>query len=486
MTVLIDNQWQVGEGTYFESTNPYNDDILWCGNAASEKQVLAAVTSAASASFMWRQKSIHERISAVNAFIEKLSEQSETFAYLIASETGKPLWEAKTEAAAMIAKANISVRAYDLRTGFSANALPAGQALVRHYPIGTFAILGPYNFPGHLPNGHIIPALLAGNTVVLKPSELTPKVAEEMVKLWCEVLPKGVLNLVQGKGDVGKALCAAEAIDGVLFTGSAKTGFALHEQFAGKPEKMLALEMGGNNPLVVSAHFGELDACVYQIIQSAFITSGQRCTCARRLFLPQGEKGDAVLARLIQTTQKLAIGDPLSSASPFLGTLISSQAAEHVLHAEEAMIAQGGVSLLQAKHLKAAQLSPGIVDMTKIQLRMDEEIFGPLLQVMRYQHLDDAIDMANSTRFGLSAGLISTEDAEWDTFIVRIRAGIVNRNLPLTGASGEAPFGGLGASGNFRPSAFYAADYCAYPVASMEHHAPVLPSTLSPGIDFNK
>ncbi len=486
MTVLIDNQWQIGEGKYFDSTNPYNDDLLWSGNGASEKQVLAAVTSAVSARFMWRQKNIQERISAVNAFIKKLSAQSEAFAHLIASETGKPLWEAKTEVSAMIAKAEISIRAYDLRTGFSVKTLPVGQALVRHHPIGTFAILGPYNFPGHLPNGHIIPALLAGNTLVLKPSELTPKVAEEMVKLWCEVLPPGVLNLVHGKGEVGKALCAAEAIDGVLFTGSAKTGFALHQQFAGKPEKMLALEMGGNNPLVISEHFGELDACVYQIIQSAFITSGQRCTCARRLFLPQGSKGDGVLARLIQTTQKLVIGDPLSIASPFLGTLISSQAAEHVLHAEQAMLSQGGVSLLASKHIKAAQLSPSIVDTTPIQSRMDEEIFGPLLQVIRYQQLEDAIDMANNTRFGLSAGLISTKEGDWDTFITQIRAGIVNRNFPLTGASGEAPFGGLGASGNFRPSAFYAADYCAFPVASMENDAPVLPSTLSPGIEFDK
>lgn len=214
---------------------------------------------------------------------------------------------------------------------------------------------------------------------------------------------------------------------------------------------MLALEMGGNNPMVISEHYGDSDATVYTIIQSAFISSGQRCTCVRRLYVPQGTKGDALLDKLVSVTAKLRIDQPFAEPAPFMGPLVSEAAAQAILKAQADLQALGGKSLLEARALHAAFITPAIIDVTAIERLPDDEYFGPLLQVVRYQTLAQAVELANDTRFGLSAGLVSTDDGEWDYFVEHIRAGIVNRNRQLTGASGDAPFGGPGASATYAP-----------------------------------
>ena len=348
------------------------------------------------------------------------------------------------------------------------------------------AVFGPYNFPGHLPNGHIVPALLAGNCVVFKPSELTPGSAEATVKIWEKAgLPKGVLNLLQGGRDTGAALAEHAGIDGLFFTGSSQTGAHLHRQFAAQPQKILALEMGGNNPLVVG-DYRNLDATVHHIVQSAFISAGQRCTCARRLIVPAGDAGDRLMGRLIDVAARLKVGAFDDADPPFMGAVISLAAAENLLRAQTDLWSRGATSLLEMKALKAgtALLSAGIVDVTGIADLPDEEHFGPLLQVLRYNHFDDALTMANNTRYGLAAGLLSESAGEYANFLRHIRAGIVNWNRPLTGASSASPFGGVGASGNHRASAYYATDYCAYPQASLESATLTLPEKLSPGLSL--
>lgn len=485
MTHWIAGEWVAGQGEPIDSLSPYNNEVVWQGDSATPAQVDAAVSAARTAFLSWKKLSFAEREAVVLAFAQQVKNNSEHIAEIIAKETGKPIWETRTEAAAMAGKIAISIRAYHERTGESQREAAGNQIVLRHRPLGVMAVFGPYNFPGHLPNGHIVPALLAGNTVVFKPSEQTPLTGEFAMKLWEQAgLPKGVINLVQGAKETGIALADAKGIDGVLFTGSANTGHILHRQFAGQPDKMLALEMGGNNPMVISEHYGEVDATVYTIIQSAFISAGQRCTCARRLYVPVGEKGDILVSKLVEATQKIRVDQPFAEPAPFMGPQISKAAADFILNAQANLQQLGGVSLLEAKAGEAAFVSPGIIDATAIEQLPDEEYFGPLLQLVRYQTLEQAVELANDTRFGLSAGLVSTQDSEWDYFVDHIRAGIVNRNRQLTGASGDAPFGGPGASGNLRPSAFYAADYCAYPMASMEGEATVLPATLSPGVEL--
>ncbi|WP_435247918.1 succinylglutamate-semialdehyde dehydrogenase [Vibrio sp. nBUS_14] len=485
MTQWIAGQWVAGQGDAMTSVSPYNNEVVWQGDSATPAQVESAVTAARDAFLVWKKLSFAEREAVVLNFAEKVKENSEEIAQIIAKETGKPIWETRTEAGAMAGKIAISIRAYHERTGEASREAAGNQIVLRHRPLGVMAVFGPYNFPGHLPNGHIVPALLSGNTVVFKPSEQTPWTGEFAMKLWQEAgLPAGVINLVQGAKETGIALADAKGLDGVLFTGSANTGHILHRQFAGQPGKMLALEMGGNNPMVISDQFGDADATVYTIIQSAFISAGQRCTCARRLYVPVGEKGDQLLDKLVAATLKIRVEQPFAEPAPFMGPQISEAAAKFILDAQANLQSLGGVSLVEAKAGEAAFVSPGIIDATNIAELPDEEYFGPLLQVVRYQSLEQAVELANDTRFGLSAGLVSTDDSEWEYFVDHIRAGIVNRNRQLTGASGDAPFGGPGASGNLRPSAYYAADYCAYPMASMEGGETQLPATFSPGIEL--
>ncbi|MBX8522416.1 succinylglutamate-semialdehyde dehydrogenase [Pseudomonas cichorii] len=483
-TLYIAGIWQDGQGDAFDSLNPVTQQVLWSGQGASASQVETAVQAARQAFAGWASRSLEDRLSVLEAFAASLKTHADELSHCIGEETGKPLWESATEVTSMVNKIAISVQSYRERTGEKSGPLGDATAVLRHKPHGVVAVFGPYNFPGHLPNGHIVPALLAGNTVLFKPSELTPKVAELTVKCWIEAgLPAGVLNLLQGGRETGIALAANPGIDGVFFTGSSRTGNALHQQFAGRPDKILALEMGGNNPLVVD-EVRDVDAAVYTVIQSAFISAGQRCTCARRLLVPQGAWGDAFLARLVAVTAALEVGAFDRQPAPFMGSVISLQAAAALLAAQRDLLSKGANALLEMTqpHEQAALLTPGIIDVSAVSERPDEELFGPLLQVIRYAGFEAAIAEANDTQYGLAAGLLSDSEARYKQFWLQSRAGIVNWNKQLTGAASSAPFGGVGASGNHRASAYYAADYCAYPVASLEATALTLPATLTPGI----
>ncbi|MEA3119591.1 MAG: succinylglutamic semialdehyde dehydrogenase, partial [Paraburkholderia sp.] len=434
----------------------------------------------------WSATPLETRCEIVRRFAVLLGERKETFAHAIGRETGKPLWEARTEVVSMAAKVDISISAYHERTGERRTPMADGFAVLRHRPHGVVAVFGPYNFPGHLPNGHIVPALIAGNTVVFKPSELAPAVAQATVEAWRDAgLPAGVLNLVQGEQNTGMALANHRQIDGLFFTGSSGTGTLLHKRFGGRPEIVLALEMGGNNPLVV-AEVADVDAAVHHTIQSAYLSAGQRCTCARRIFVPRSAFGDRFLARLIEVSSRIAYGPYDAEPQPFMGAVVSARAAARLVAAQERLVAAGARALLQMEQGDAnlGFVSPAILDVSGVRDLPDEEHFGPLAQVIRYASFDEAIERANDTAYGLSAGLLADDEAAWAQFRRMIRAGIVNWNRPTNGASSAAPFGGTGRSGNHRPSAYYAADYCAYPMASVESAQLQMPASVPPGLHF--
>lgn len=487
MSLWINGDWVTGRAEARSKHNPVSGERVWQGFDADVEQVSEAVRAARRAFPGWAKKPFSARQQIAETFAELLERHKASLTEIIAKETGKPRWEAATEITAMINKIAISVKSFHSRTGEQETAMVDGAATLRHRPHGVLAVFGPYNFPGHLPNGHIVPALLAGNTVIFKPSELTPGSGEAVVRLWEEAgLPAGVLNLVQGGRAVGEALSREADLDGLLFTGSSNTGFSLHRQLAGQPQKILALEMGGNNPLIVDEP-QDLDAAVHLTIQSAFVTAGQRCTCARRLLVKRGAKGDAFLKRLVAVTARIIPDDWNAEPQPFMGGLVSEQAAVNVRRAWEQHLTNGGVSLLEPRLLAegTSLVTPGIIEMSQARDVADEEVFGPLLCVWRYDSFDEAIAMANDTRYGLSCGLISSEREKFDQLLQEARAGIVNWNKPLTGAASTAPFGGTGASGNHRPGAWYAADYCAWPMASLESPSLSLPETLNPGLDFS-
>lgn len=483
MTHLINGQWLDGDAEILTKADPVSGETLWQGHAASAAQVTAACEAARDAFPAWARRPLAERQAIVEKFAVGLEAHKTALAETIARETGKPRWEALTEVGAMINKIGFSVKAYHSRTGEQHE----GESSLRHRPHGVLAVFGPYNFPGHLPNGHIVPALLAGNCVVFKPSELTPLTAEKTVELWLAAgLPAGVLALLQGGRETGQALANCQQIDGLLFTGSAHTGYQLHRQFAGQPEKMLALEMGGNNALIVEDP-ADTDAAVNITLQSAFITAGQRCTCARRLLVKRGDAGDAFLQRLVEVAGRLQPAAWNTEPQPFMGSVISTGAAEKIMGEWQRRVEAGGEVLLAMRwpDRHSAILTPGIIDLTGVQGIPDEEVFGPLLGIVRYETFEEAIALANQTRYGLSCGLISPSRQQFDQLLLEARAGIVNWNKPLTGAASTAPFGGIGASGNHRASAWYAADYCAWPMASLETPDLTLPATLSPGLDFS-
>lgn len=469
-SLITTNHRKQGSGPSFTSTNPATGEILWQGFAASSSEVNDAVHQAAQSFEAWSNLPIDERSRFLSDYADALRDSQKFLVEIISQETGKPLWDSAGEVSAMIQKIGLSLEAYGRRCAGIIRDLPQGRSITRHRPHGVIAVLGPYNFPGHLPNSHIIPALLAGNTIVFKPSELTPRVAEEVFRCWEKVnLPSGVLNLIQGGRETGKALIEHPAIQGLCFTGSYPTGRYLSEFFGKDPSKILALELGGNNPLVIGS-IDDIQTAVYLTIRSAFLTSGQRCTCARRLIVPQTPEGDAFLVKLIAETTKISVGPYTQHPEPFMGPVISTQHAQHLLDKQNELKAMGGQTLVEMHALQPGVpfLSPGLMDVTPIAHRPDEEIFGPFLQVIRVKSFEEAIQEANNTKFGLAAGLFSQSIDEYHAFYNHVQAGIINWNTQLTGASSAAPFGGIKWSGNHRPSAFYAADYCSYPVASFE------------------
>ncbi len=483
---FIGGAWRAGSGAELFTFDPASGRQTWASRAADTDDVEQACRAARAAFGSWSETPLERRIAVCVRFRDLLKEHAEELALLISEEVGKPLWESRTEVATMANKIDISVQAHAARTGESQNKVADGTAVLRHRPHGVFGVFGPYNFPGHLPNGHIVPALIAGNTVVFKPSEYAPRSAIRTVQLWrLAGLPDGVLNLVNGARDTGVALGQNALLDGVLFTGSSQTGSALHRQFGGQPGKMLALEMGGNNALVVW-DVSDIDAAVYHAVSSAFISAGQRCTCARRLVVQDTPAGAAFVARLVEVASRIVAGAADAEPAPFMGPVISAAVAGRLLAAQADMVAKGGTSLLPMRQLAEGTgfVSAGIVDVTDARGIADEEWFGPLLQVIRAPDFDSALKIANATEFGLAASLLSNDPALWQTFQLRARAGIVNWNRPTTGAASSAPFGGVGKSGNHRPSAYYAADYCAYPVASIENSALEMPAKLSPGLTF--
>ena len=449
------------------STDPATGDEVWAGDIGD---AAAEVAAARAAWPEWAAHSVSYRIEAMRRFANEVRAREQDFADVISRETGKPFWEARTEVAAVVGKVEISANAYLERTPMRRLEGALGSKVaVRHKPHGVLAVLGPYNFPAHLPNGHIVPALIAGNAVVFKPSEKTPATGVFLVDcLLAAGVPEGVVRVLIGGPEQGKALAGQPGIDGLLFTGSARAGMALHKQYAEMPHKMLALELGGNNPLVVW-RTADIDAAAMIAVQSAFLSAGQRCTAARRLIVEDGAEGPLVAA-ICKLIDRIIVDHPYAKPPPFMGPVIDLAAADHLQSQYMALMMKGGkpIRRLDRPIEERPYLTPALIDVTDAKDRPDDEMFGPVLQMIRVKDFDAAIDEANNTRFGLAASLVGGTPAMYDKFWANVRAGVINWNKPTNGAPSNAPFGGIGLSGNHRPSAYYAADYCAYPVTSSE------------------
>jgi succinylglutamic semialdehyde dehydrogenase len=321
------------------STEPATGAELWSGEVGDAAAEVAAARAAWPA---WAAHSVAYRMETLRRFANVVRSSTDEFAELIARETGKPLWEAKTEVGAVINKVEISIAAYADRTPQKKlEAALGSKVAVRHKPHGVLAVLGPFNFPAHLPNGHIVPALIAGNAVVFKPSEKTPATGAFLVDCFLAAgVPDGVVRLLIGGPEQGRALASEPGIDGLLFTGSARAGMALHKQFAEMPHKILALELGGNNP-IVAWNVRDIPAAAAIIVQSAFLSAGQRCTAARRLIVEDGQEAELV-GEIIKLMDRLVVDEPLAEKQPFMGCVIDQASADHLQEQWVALMMKGG------------------------------------------------------------------------------------------------------------------------------------------------
>ena len=422
----------------------------------------------------WAAQPLSTRMELMRRYANEVRKVSDQLAECIARETGKPMWEARSEVEMVVAKVEVSIRAYAERTAQRKldNAIQGTSAL-RHKPHGVMAVIGPFNFPAHQLNSHAVPALIAGNAVVLKPSEKAPATGQLLAQCFHKAgVSAAVVQVLFGGPAQGMALATSEGIDGVLFTGSAHAGIAINRKLSARPDKIVALEMGGNNPIVVWDTPKISDAAVL-VIQSAFTTAGQRCSAARRLIV-KDTMYDALIAEVKNLADRIIVGAPFDEPPPFMGPVIDNAAADGLTESFLYMLTNGGKAI---KHMQRPNealpfLTPAIIDTTNMAERPDVELFGPILQVIKVDDFDAAIAEANNTRFGLCAALIGGNPQEYNRFWANIRAGIINWNRPTIGTPPGAPFGGIGLSGNHRPAGYYAADYSAYPVASAEMEQP--------------
>ncbi len=489
---LIGGQWTAHPPAKLRSRNPARpDDEIWSGDSRVD-HVSRAIDAAERALPAWAATPMERRIAVLRRFQANCKSRLSAITTLIRDETGKVQWDAAAEASLLGAKVDITlddsptgamrrVTAFDVPV----SATRTGRAWFK--PHGVMAIVGPYNFPMHLPNGHIVPALAMGNTIVFKPSDKAPACGQLLAELFDDALraenaPPGVLNLVHGAADVASSLVAHPGLNGILFTGSWPVGRRIIEANLDRPSRLIALEMGGNNAAVVMDD-ADLRQAVVECVRGAFITTGQRCTCTRRIIVHEAI-ASRFIAALCKAASNLIVGDPGASHPVFMGPIISEQARAAVLEFQASLARAGAEVLVPSTPIESPTrgwyLSPGVVRVdrftpTERDAGCDIEVFGPLVRIAVVQSLDQAIEQASATRYGLAAAIFTKNQAAAHRFLHECRAGCINVNTGTAGASSKLPFGGLGLSGNHRPAGAFSLDYCAYPVAAMTETGPDAP-----------
>lgn len=439
----------------------------------------------------WARLSMDERKNYLMRLKEIFDSHAPQMAEVISRDTGKPTWEALTEAKALSAKIDITLGQSlkliaDERVP---NALPQVEGVIRYRSRGVMAVLGPFNFPAHLPNGHIIPALISGNTVVFKPSEQTPAVGQFMAEMYEKAqFPPGVFNVVQGAGEAGGRLAANEHVDGILFTGSYDVGLKIKQETLNQYWKILALEMGGKNATVVWED-ADMDKAVYETLVGAYMTAGQRCSCTSRVIV-HPKLAEEFTEKFYQAAKKLSIGHWQEDV--FMGPLINAAAVEKYIRFQEIANRENCESLMRGKALdlknKGHYVTPSIHLVKKFDpqsVYQKSEIFGPNVAIYQSSDFDETLDIVNSTGYGLVMALFSKNKSLYDEALLRARVGLLNWNRTTNGSSSRLPFGGMGKSGNDRPSAHFAINYCTVPLASLEDHTPFDPTKILPGMNLD-
>lgn len=467
-SLFINNCWQNASGEQFISKSPNNGEVVFTGNYATKTNCNKAVLSAKQAQQNWFDLGVDARIEYIKKFVEIVKENKEDLSTTISIEVGKPKWEADAEINSIITKIEPCIDAYKSRCSDIVISKANSKGITRFRPLGVLCVIGPYNYPMHMTNGQIMAGLIAGNTIILKPSDKAPLCATKIMECWQKAqLPNGVINMVQGNGDTVKELIKNKDINGVYFTGSYKVGQIISSLCS--TNQLCALEMGGDGP-IIAWDSSDIKSAAITVIQGAFGTAGQKCVSTRRLIVPDNKFGKALIKEVVKISKKIVVGKYDGNITPFMGPLRTPQMVENALKTQKILLAKGAVSLLEAKKLALGDcfISPCIIDVTNVKYSLKEEVFAPFLRIIRVKTFEDALAEANNSEYGLAASILTEDKNKYEQFLNTAKFGLINWNKPTVGSSAWAGFGGIKNSGNFRPSGYLASDFCSYAVASAE------------------
>lgn len=449
--------------------------LLWEAGVFND-HIDAVIESAEKGFDRWRKLSFEDRIIFFKKYQEIVRSKKDEIAMALALEVGKPLWEAKTEAAALDSKVSVTITdSYErIKQKTIKEVMPKIDGHVISRPLGPCFIIGPFNFPCHLANGQILSALIAGNSIIFKPSEKTIYSAQLMMECFHEAgFPEGVINFINGTGHVASKITADKRIKGVFFTGSKAVGMKILDNTYRDLNKLVALELGGKNSTIIH-HDTNIDHALPELLRAAFLTSGQRCT-STSMILVHKKIEQEFINRFKNLTERIRVGHPTSKPDPFMGPLIDEHAEKLYFDFCQYGKDEGAEEIISPKKLDVGYegyyVSPSIHYTNKPNISgkfIQEEIFGPNCFFIPYDNIEEAIKIANSTQYGLAASIFTRDPEIYQLCVRDIESGLINLNRSTVGASARLPFGGLKNSGNHRPAAVSMIDHCIGTVASLE------------------
>lgn len=462
---------------YIKRECPADTSLILWEMPIAYNQVDEIIASAVDGFRFWRKLSITERINFLKKYQEQVISKQDAIAEAIALESGKPLWEAKTEAASVVGKVDITIndslpRVQDIHV----NDIAAGTNGSVHFrPLGPALVIGPFNFPCHLANTQILSALITGNSFIFKPSEKVAYSAQLMIDCFHEAgFPKGVVNLCQGDGEIARRLTSSKDIKGVYFTGSKEVGLQILKTTHTDLSKLVALELGGKNSSIIHKD-ANTDLALEELLRACYLTSGQRCTSTSLIPIHRSLQ-DQFIEKFHTLSKKIIVDHPIDhEKTPFMGPLIDQRSLDQYLLFMGMAKREGIEEIMRGKQLPRKKegyyVSPSIHFAKAWDNNshfLQSEIFGPNTTFIPYDEIEEAIQIVNATEYGLAAGVFTHDTAIFTKCLEDIDSGLVNHNRSTCGASAKLPFGGAKNSGNYHPAAVAMIDACVYQKASLQ------------------
>lgn len=456
---------------------PANTELTLWEMPINYNHVDGVTESAVEGYRFWKKIKLEERISFLKKFQEQVQSKKEEIARAISLEMGKPLWEAMGEANSVVGKVDVTINDSLPRVSDKSfdNIMPGIKGELAYRSIGPALIIGPFNFPCHLANTQILSALIMGNSVIFKPSEKTAYSAQLLIDCFHEAgFPKGVVNLIQGDGEVARRLLNKKEIKGVYFTGSKDVGLEILKSTHQDLTKIVALELGGKNPGILH-HDANLDVAMEELLKACYLTSGQRCTSTSIIAIHESIH-EEFIEKFHNYSKKIIVDHPIDyEKEPFMGPLVDQRAVDNYLLFMGMAKREGFEEVMRGKAISKAHngyyVSPSIhfnKTWKKDSHFLTSEIFGPNCTFITYKDIEEAIEISNSSEYGLAAGVFTADESLFRKCFEEIDAGLINWNRSTCGASPKLPFGGLKNSGNYHPAAVAMIDSCVLQKSSLQ------------------